>query len=659
MPRQDLRPEIPPQLAFVEYHLPIAKSGEFTLTFKQELKVSYPPMPRLVLADKVLARFEKSATLVVQGERFALKPAEIAAVFPPPGSLGDHANVLPHLVLTRSTLPWEREAQAGSAEVPWLALLVLDEEEIIPSAGKAQAHTLPLSDLLAANTDLGWPGVTLEQGQAADMKVNVVDIDADAIDDIMPTATELRYLTHVRQGLDAHDQPQGEELAIVIANRLPKPGVTSVVHLVSLENRYLKGAFVTVSPAPPSYRFISLKSWRFSCLPAQADFAGLLQKLAKGPQAANGNSLRLPPATGAGSSLLEPYYSQGYVLLRHFMRGGDKSVSLYRGPLLPVTPADNRVTVVGEVQFPVMAADELLGFHEDIGVFDTSYAAAWELGRLLALRSKTFATGLYNWKRNHAQQVWQLEQAEQRPHLALQQEQPGQPQLPASLESWLSELSLLKGVPFHYLVADEQMLPVESIRFFRIDPRWMASLLDGAFSLGRLTARDYQREQVGRQHVPPLHEEVISGVLLRSAVVSGWPGLLVDGYADSQGKALPLWRFERLAPDVLLCLFQGELQQLDIHQKAELLHFGFDHEQTPGAGMRKTLRDANGKLLPGQSIPLEGANTSLYRVKSKRVLNMAELYKQIAGLWSGGEFTPAQFAMVMTEGIERVRFVAE
>ncbi|QLQ31706.1 MAG: hypothetical protein HZT40_08995 [Candidatus Thiothrix singaporensis] len=126
-----------------------------------------------------------------------------------------------------------------------------------------------------------------------------------------------------------------------------------------------------------------------------------------------------------------------------------------------------------------MAADELLGFHEDIGVFDTSYAAAWELGRLLALRSKTFATGLYNWKRNHAQQVWQLEQAEQRPHLALQQEQPGQPQLPASLESWLSELSLLKGVPFHYLVADEQMLPVESIRFFRIDPRWMASLLDG------------------------------------------------------------------------------------------------------------------------------------------------------------------------------------
>ncbi|QLQ31705.1 MAG: hypothetical protein HZT40_08990 [Candidatus Thiothrix singaporensis] len=232
---------------------------------------------------------------MVQGERFALKPAEIAAVFPPAGSLGDHANVLPHLVLTRSTLPWEREAQAGSAEVPWLALLVLDEEELVPSVGKAQAHTLPLSDLLAANTGLGWPGVALEQGQAADMKVNVVDIDADAIDDMMPTATELRYLTHVRQGLDAHDQPQGEELAIVIANRLPKPGVTSVVHLVSLENRYLKGAFVKVSPAPASYRFISLKSWRFSCLPAQADFAGLLQKLAK---AAGSQWQQLASATG-------------------------------------------------------------------------------------------------------------------------------------------------------------------------------------------------------------------------------------------------------------------------------------------------------------------------------------------------------------------------
>jgi hypothetical protein len=30
--------------------------------------------------------------------------------FPPDGSLGEHSNVLPHIILNRSTLPWERPA---------------------------------------------------------------------------------------------------------------------------------------------------------------------------------------------------------------------------------------------------------------------------------------------------------------------------------------------------------------------------------------------------------------------------------------------------------------------------------------------------------------------------------------------------------------------
>ncbi len=38
-------------------------------------------------------------------------------------------------------------------------------------------------------------------------------------------------------------------------------------------------------------------------------------------------------------------------------------------------------------------------------MFDVSYAAAWQLGRLLALQSNNFAETLYNWKRENVQEA--------------------------------------------------------------------------------------------------------------------------------------------------------------------------------------------------------------------------------------------------------------
>ena len=61
--------------------------------------------------------------------------------------------------------------------------------------------------------------------------------------------------------------------------------------------------------------------------------------------------------------------------------------------------------------------------------------------------------------------------------------------VPSDIAAWLGRLLTMAGVPFGYLVPDEGMLPPESIRFFRLDERWVTALLDGAFSLGRnLTA---------------------------------------------------------------------------------------------------------------------------------------------------------------------------
>jgi hypothetical protein len=136
---------------------------------------------------------------------------------------------------------------------------------------------------------------------------------------------------------------------------------------------------------------------------------------------------------------------------------------------------------------------------------------------------------------------------------------------------WLTRLRHLHGVPFHYLVPDAGMLPPESLRFFRLDPGWADALLDGAFSLGYAPGGS-RGAAAGVGGPAPM-----SGFLLRSAVVPGWPGLEAYAFADAAGHTpLPSVRLERLAPSVLFGLFTGVLARLDLREPGEALHFGVD-----------------------------------------------------------------------------------
>ena len=62
----------------------------------------------------------------------------------------------------------------------------------------------------------------------------------------------------------------------------------------------------------------------------------------------------------------------------------------------------------------------------------------------------------------------------------------GEPRIvPRDLRQWLARLRLLEGVPFAYLVADSELLPPESIRFFYLDRNWTDALVQGALSVAR------------------------------------------------------------------------------------------------------------------------------------------------------------------------------
>jgi hypothetical protein len=204
---------------------------------------------------------------------------------------------------------------------------------------------------------------------------------------------------------------------------------------------------------------------------------------------------------------------------------------------------------------------------------------------------------------------------------------------------------------------------VESIRFFTVDRMWVASLLDGAFGVGRTTSAHLQNDALHQPAISALVNRTLSGFLVRSEVVAGWPTLQADGYdytfpagAQHDGPIpatpLPLLRMERLSESVLLCLFEGTVTVADLHQRPEALHFGVTRE--PPATLRKQLRNAEGVLLETAAgwITL----TSQQYDGGNRVLKIAALANTMDGATSG-EFTPAEFAMQMVEGVPRVRFI--
>ena len=47
---------------------------------------------------------------------------------------------------------------------------------------------------------------------------------------------------------------------------------------------------------------------------------------------------------------------------------------------------------------------------------------------------------------------------------------------PEDLSEWFGKLHLLYGVPYNYLIPDDNLLPEESIRFFHVDKDWVTKI---------------------------------------------------------------------------------------------------------------------------------------------------------------------------------------
>lgn len=258
--------------------------------------------------------------------------------------------------------------------------------------------------------------------------------------------------------------------------------------------------------------------------------------------------------------------------------------------------------------------------------------------------------------------------------------------VPGELRRFLARLRLLHGVPFSYLVPDADLLPIESIRFFYIDRAWTDALVQGVLSVGTITTADRAQleavyanirkdvDEAERTTRRPKGEDrltgpggTITGFLMRSRLVSGWPNLHVRAYsqdvvaddalttaAESDPHRMKVLRMERLAPAVLLVLFDGVPAVVHIEEPRQGIQFGVRlNPADPPAQRRAKVKVRN--RATGSPVPPEDTFTTAnsvdvpFRPGAPGVINVTELRRRLAqhAPPTGTTLEPNEYALQM------------
>jgi hypothetical protein len=637
---------MPTDITFYDNYEAALPAGSYRLVLQQTVN----------LQGEAARHYYRDQKFAVLAPRYAFDADEIQAYFPPSGGVADYRTTLPHLVLGTRNLPWER--RPGNAGEPWLALLVLSEQDI--QDGKAVFKLGNVADLVPRSASEWWrseeAGPVLvpkfKREEDANTPVRLLDLNLDTFRKLCPSRKDLPFLAHIRKVDIANKVPlemvADGEFSVLVANRFPPLGANTV-YLISLEGwRELLDAPATTRQAASRVRLITLGNWSFVNDPNGHDtFGGLMQNL-KNNSTVFGITL---PVT-SGEEYVDKALKRGYVPLDYKPVNSTPSFAWYRGPLTPLP----RKPLSQEV---FERADAAMIFDKSNGILDVSYASAWELGRLLALSSPAFVKGLrlfVEGRQNVAEFAREIEEFLKLHSSSFRDDisgdkKPEQVTITDELVQWIARLVLLYPVPFHYLVPHQSLLPSESLRFFYLDDSWVGALIDGAFSIAvgdvgterqklRTDLQDtlskivYQHRLRLQGQTPTWDPDESymsipkSGFLLRSRIVTGWPGveLMAKTNARSDSNLPQILRFDQISDGVLFCLTRGLIEDVTFREPREGLTFGVGSDGKLEA--RKT----------GKSVDVKN---SMLRSGSPGVVEIAKLGEQLSSSGS------AEFATQM------------
>ena len=450
------KPLLTGEITFIQNHLSALLAGEYMVRVDQHVQNTDADAAP---AQQFNENYYNEKRFAVTAPRFSLQPTAFYNIFPPANNQGEYDNVLPHVVFNSKSLPWIRTPDGTDDGKPWLALLLFEESEILASqaatrpielpattqvgdlqkadflpakdATQKRASTLPADTISYPALDASKPHMPvgqdgLDYGENWWDSCRAIDIPLDLWQAIAPAYSsevgpdqkgDLQLLAHARSvKSNVTKSAQGgngqNDFSVVVCNRMPTPNSRCVAHLVSVENLQeatLGTAFLPTVDAQGNYqpgtfpngikylRLVSLKSWSFTSVDPKETFTQFLENLDVG-------AFQIPMQEGSHPALqVAGPLAMGYTAVNHLTRQGDKTVSWYRGPFLPIAapkifePLPDPTT--NPVSEPLRSADEALRYDPSTGMMDVTYSAAWQLGLLLGIQNKSFSVALTNWKR--------------------------------------------------------------------------------------------------------------------------------------------------------------------------------------------------------------------------------------------------------------------
>jgi hypothetical protein len=389
----------------------------------------------------------KQAFFNIEGPRFRLNASDVASVVPPRNGHGPFTEVVPHIAIYRRTLPWERKINLDGKPIPkpktnadlpalesdgmpWLALLLFEEGEY------TLLQNQPLDQVLPQNVIqlMGNPQVTCD----------AIEVRTDLLASVMPSIEELQLLAHVRQvNVDDRELDVGSKdgfFSVIMANRLPTPGSKCRACLVSLEGRL---DLVPVEPPPQTPGFATIFDSGIALellppgfgIPPQPSVPPIPAEPAVAPHAAllAGNTAVVPARVRTPIQFLfttrlvllhswqyetigdsnfrglmqtldvgligkikdpghPPITDSGHIKIDITGRAGVSERAWYRSPLVPFQLTRDNLG-------PYHSSDQCRRATPETGGEDVSYAAAFEVGRLLAAADPRLAQELMRWRR--------------------------------------------------------------------------------------------------------------------------------------------------------------------------------------------------------------------------------------------------------------------
>lgn len=299
-----------------------------------------------------------------------LPATEVLAVYPPAGAEDATDVMLPHIVLRSRSLPWAN-ALPGTPDAPWLALLLFADGDatLAPDADK-RVHARVSHARLRA---------------------------------LMPRRSELARLCHVRE-LPTEDPLAARDddrcVAIVMGNRLPRASgtATRAKHTACLVDlRPVAAAPIWPdSPVTAGEQLLPvLHQWSFE-VSSGGDFEAYFRRLRTPEVSGTGGVV----AFGSASDGQPIATDEGELDLAAPRQGDPGRTVRYGGPCTPVplalidAPADDPDLLHGV---------SLDGKHEIV-----TYAAAFELGRLLALANHRVLDALLEFRDHQFQKDVEL-----------------------------------------------------------------------------------------------------------------------------------------------------------------------------------------------------------------------------------------------------------